>query len=260
MSQAYLYPILGDRKSPGGLADTERALAALRQHDRELEIQKTIKNCFLEHAVLDLRALLVPVRGYARLVCDGRTGNINSIQREYLGILLGNVEKIVRLSERWQRAAAEAALHFERVDLAALLCPVLDRVLPQAAARDIRMERAVGFPLVLWADVEKLADALEQLLCYALRLAAAGSSCRVELLPRYAAAVLVVSITSVHISPEIHDMIWEPDAASPLGRVYQAIDSHGGRLSAAVNKESQFRLTVELPAIELEDADPDTRR
>jgi hypothetical protein len=52
-------------------------------------------------------------------------------------------------------------------------------------------------------------------------------------------------------------MIWEPDTASPLVRVYQATNRHGGRWSAAVNKENQFRLTGELPAIELEGAEPD---
>ncbi|HNR36778.1 MAG TPA: histidine kinase dimerization/phospho-acceptor domain-containing protein, partial [Candidatus Hydrogenedentes bacterium] len=58
-----------------------------------------MKTNLLSNVSHELRTPLVAVMGYTDMLYNGKVGAINDTQREYLGIILRNVEKLVTLIE-----------------------------------------------------------------------------------------------------------------------------------------------------------------
>ena len=79
-------------------ADGEIVGQTLALHDitREREIGD-MKNEFVSTVSHELRTPLTSIKGYVDLILDGDAGEINEIQREFLGIVKENSDRLVEL-------------------------------------------------------------------------------------------------------------------------------------------------------------------
>src|SRR5690349_1375049 len=99
---------------------------------------------FISHVAHELRTPLTSIKGYVDLVLEGETGPINDLQREFLGVVGLNAEKLSRIiGDLLDVSRLEAGqLDFKPVltNLQALVLETCAEVRPQLEAKSVKFE------------------------------------------------------------------------------------------------------------------------
>jgi signal transduction histidine kinase/ActR/RegA family two-component response regulator len=111
----------------------------LQTQASELEALSRTKDEFVSLVSHELRTPLTSVKGYVDLLLDGEVGDISADQREFLGIVRNNADRlIVLINELLDLARIESGrtqIVHESVDLRALLYRVVESLRPQFDAK-----------------------------------------------------------------------------------------------------------------------------
>ena len=228
------------------LAESERRLRE-REHD------------FVRDASHELRTPITVARGYAELV---RSAHGSSETGDDAGLILGELEKLTRISERLLTLARAEQPDFLRrapLDLEDLITRTARR---WTAAADRHWQVQVGVDGELVADAERLEAALDALIENAVAATAVGD--RILLRARFDAendeAVIEVVDDGVGIRPEhlvrVFDRFWRVDkdrgrerggTGLGLAIVRAIVEAHGGSVdvSSSLGRGSIF--TCRLP-------------
>src|SRR5205814_3308773 len=75
----------------------EAHLAALLEEKNALDAIIRMRSHLQANVAHDLRTPLGTIRGYARMILDGRTGEVNDTQRKYLQIVTDNTNRLITL-------------------------------------------------------------------------------------------------------------------------------------------------------------------
>jgi signal transduction histidine kinase len=75
----------------------EESLAVLLEERNALDAIIRMRSHLHANVAHDLRTPLGTIRGYARMILDGRTGEINDTQRKYLQIVTDNTNRLIAL-------------------------------------------------------------------------------------------------------------------------------------------------------------------
>lgn len=246
-----------------GSAEPE-SVAGLLQAKNELEAIVEIKSHLVANLVHELRTPLVAVRGYTKMILEGRAGQINSTQRDYLTIVAENANRLVNLINNLVNFTASQQLRLQALDLRGLGLDSLRRIRPLAMQKAVRIKVNIAAePFTIMGDKEKLAQVFDDLLMNAVKFTDGGGEIVVEFSRGDEDEVSVkVSDTGVGIPPGLLDKIFDrySQADRPAARgkdrlvaglssVHDIIRLHGGRISVAskVGEGSTFIFT--LPAI-----------
>lgn len=240
-----------DRVRLAALAD-ERAAAAAEQRKDELV-------AYLAH---DIRTPLTSVIGYLSLLDEASDVPLEQRQRftaaalakaESLEGLIGELFEITRYNLR--------SIPIERQTVGArlLLEQVADELYPQARLREVSLSVEAPEGGTLFADAEKLARALSNVLRNAVSYADAGTEVRIEATEREAAWRICVTDRGREIAPEhlesIFEKFYREDAARSTDRggsglglaiAREIVAAHGGTITAA-SEQGTTIFTIDLP-------------
>jgi signal transduction histidine kinase len=214
----------------------------------------------ITHMVHDLRTALVAIRGYTRMILEERAGPISGTQREYLSVVAENANRMIQQLKELAELAAEESAQLPTLDVRAPWREALDRVIPQALVRAIRVsEQACPEPLLLRGDGPRLAAAFAQLLSIAIDTTDPGGEIGVAL-DRNGQEEIILRIFKPDVGSAqtvIAGSTWLLDADSAtaarteggLDQVRETIRLHRGRISVTLKTGEAFTSAIVLPAL-----------
>jgi PAS domain S-box-containing protein len=246
----------------------EVTLAQNRLHEanEELKTLDEMKTNLLSNVSHELRTPLVAVMGYTDMIYNEKVGEINESQKEYLGISLRNIEKLVTLIEnlldfsRLHRGAETLA--FDAFNLTDCARSSMEIVKPVAESREIEVEmKAPAEPVLVEGDKGKIGQVFTNLLSNAVKFNHHGGSVTVEIKQSEDSVEAIVSDTGVGMPPEALERVftrfYQFDSSSTrkyggtgigLSIAQDIMRLHGSRLTvdSEVGKGSTFRFTLPL--------------
>ncbi|MFS8525055.1 MAG: ATP-binding protein, partial [Limnochordales bacterium] len=242
-----------------------RGAVGLFHDDSETVQLQKLRREFIADVSHELRTPLTSVRGFLEAIADG-VPRSEEEAGEYLRIAIDETARLQRLADALLEASSIAlgGVAFEpvHVPLEPAVRTVVDRVMPQAAARGMTVEVDVPGGLRVWADADKLDRILLNLLDNALHYGRDGG--RVTVAARSAGDFVEVSVEDdgPGIPEAEQPLVWErfykvdkarrKAAGSGLGLVIvrQLVELHGGRvgLHSRPGRGSRFYFTLPVRA------------
>ncbi len=251
----------------GSLAEVEKTVARLRHANVELEALVQIKSHLLSTVSHELRALLVAIRGYTKMLLEDRAGQINSAQRQYLNVVFENANRLVGLVSYSLPFITNQEVRLETFDIRELWQATVQAIESGARERSIKITECIPpEPLLITGDKEKLALVFEGLLSNALHFTEGGGEIIVEFTRgRNREVTVKVTDTGLGIPPELLDRVFhhqEHEVFAPsqnggvprvgLPMVYDLILLHGGRISVTSKLGEGATFVFTLPAVQAE--------
>jgi signal transduction histidine kinase len=219
--------------------EAEAGRRLLAEQNDSLRAVDKMKDDFVASVSHELRTPLTSINGYLELVMDGEAGELGDEQRDFLGIVRRNAERLLRvvgdLLDVAQFNAAEVVLERAPVDLAALAEQAVDAVRPLAEERGIAValeRKALGLLEKVEGDADRLGQVIDNLLTNAVKFTPTGGRVEVNLFAEEGLVKLEVSDTGMGISKEDVDHLFERFFRTSDARV-QAIQGTGLGLSIA---------------------------
>ena len=193
----------------------------------------------------DLRTPLVSARGYAKMLLEERVGALNSVQQEYLGIIVQSMNRMIPLLNDLAELASAEPLFFEPLAIEDLWQDSLQLWKSHALIKSVQvLEKVPSESLPIRGDREKLKQVFEELFSRMVRSAEPGAevilelSCdggdemRVSISDRPAANPQKAAIAGATASQSGGG---QPELDMGLTVVQQIIRLHGGQFSVTKN-------------------------
>lgn len=168
----------------------ERALreqnAQLAAANAELRRLDQAKSAFVSIAAHELRTPLASISGYVEMLLDGDAGGLNARQSDFLKVVEGSAQRLLRITRDLLDAARLEAGRMELIlrpaNLGDLVAEVLAELRPQLEARGQRVafDRPADLPAAL-IDRGRAAQVLANLLGNASKFGPPGSAIRIYL-------------------------------------------------------------------------------
>jgi len=248
------------------LEEVTLAREKLHEANEELKTLDEMKTNLLSNVSHELRTPLVSVMGYTDMIVNGKAGPVNAEQREYLGISLRNIEKLVTLIEnlldfsRLHRGTE--TLVFDEFDLRECARASMQIVQPVADSRGIVLELvAPEEPVLVEGDKSKLGQVFTNLLSNAVKFNSAEGKVTVGIEVKDDNVQTVVQDTGIGIPEEALDKVftrfYQYDSSSTrkyggtgigLSIAQDIARLHGTRITVTseVGKGSTFRFVLPL--------------
>ncbi len=179
----------------------------------EREISQ-MKNEFVSTVSHELRTPLTSIKGYVDLILEGETGEINEIQREFLGIVKQNSDRLVALiNDMLDISRIESGrihLKIEPLDVGDLVTGVIDTF--KAVVSQTGHKLACGLPedLPLAAgDRDRVGQVLINLVSNAIKYSPSGGAVKVSARERDGQLVLSIADEGIGISREDQERLFD---------------------------------------------------
>lgn len=246
------------------LDEVTRAREKLHEANEELKTLDEMKTNLLSNVSHELRTPLVAVMGYTDMILNSKVGGVNDTQREYLGIIMRNVEKLVTLIENLldfsRLHEGKEKLIFDSFDLLECARTSMQTVQPVADSRNIKLELVASDDRVLVeGDRGKMGQVFNNLLSNAVKFNQNGGRVTIEVRNREDSIEVSVSDTGIGIPPEALDKVftrfYQYDSSSTrkyggtgigLSIAQDIARLHGSRITVTseVGKGTCFRFTL----------------
>jgi signal transduction histidine kinase len=249
----------------------------LRRENRELLDEKKSLDAAIQmrshlqaNVAHELRTPLAAIRGYARMILDGRSGEINDTQREYLRVVTDNTNRLINIVSWMSHVADLASQHFDlsTFDLRDVWTDCVKSNQAAFDAKSINLTQHIpADAFLIMGDRRKFAYVFNQLIVAAVRFTDAAGQISAEFSHgRNQEITVKVSGSGSGIPPETLNRIFDrsfnaiptapksiADASDiSLSGVYDVVGMHGGRMfvNSAAGKGSTFLFT--LPAVKFD--------
>lgn len=245
----------------------ERQSRELAESNSQLREMDRLKDEFLANTNHEMRTPLSAIIAFTELLLDDRTGKLNEVQKDYLNEindssreLLNRINCFLDLSKI---AAGKTVLHKENFDILELIEEIMRRMGPFFNSRGIIFKHIKGTSrLNIFADREKVAQVLTNLLTNALKFTAPGGKVSVEAGVNNTGNEVFVSVsdTGIGIDPENWELIFQPfqqvDGTSVrkyggtgigLTLARKLMELHGGFIELISEKNKGSTFTFRLP-------------
>jgi signal transduction histidine kinase/CheY-like chemotaxis protein len=178
----------------------------VRDVTAEHEISQ-MKNEFVSTVSHELRTPLTSIKGYVDLILDGETGDINEIQREFLGIVKQNSDRLVALiNDMLDISRIESGrihLKIEPIDIADSIAGGIDTFRAIIDQHGMTLNLSVPRDLPAAAgDRDRVGQVLTNLMSNAIKYSPGGGSIEVKARTRGHQVVVSVRDTGIGISRE----------------------------------------------------------
>ncbi|HYR88864.1 MAG TPA: GAF domain-containing sensor histidine kinase [Terriglobia bacterium] len=215
----------------------------------------------------ELRTPLAAVRGYARMILDGRAGEISNTQRDYLTVITENANRLIHLVS-WMSHVAQQSAHNFKLSTFDLRNVWTDCVASQEAAlrhKSINLVQHIpdeSFAMI--GDQEKMSYVLSYLIAIALRLNHSEGRITAEFSHgREQEVTIKITSDGEDIPSEMLGKIFErsvnaipalpPQNADvsefSLSGIYDVIGMHGGRVFVNSKPGAGATFLFTLPAV-----------
>jgi len=215
----------------------------------------------------ELRTPLAAIRGYVRMILDGRGGEINDTQREYLRIVNENTNRLITLVSWMSHVAELSAQHMKlsSFDFRGVWqdCAVTSQ--DQLSEKSLKVvQRIAEEPFIIFGDREKLEYVVKELIRCAVELSDVNGTITAELSHgREGELTFRLSETGASIPVDAMRRIFDrpfnavPQPAVPqsepstvsLSGVYDVVGMHGGRLFVNSTAGQGMTFLFTLPAV-----------
>ena len=253
------------------ITDRKRVEQERAQFTRELEVQNErlleldrLKDEFVALVSHELRTPLTSIRGYLELVLDGEAGKVTDEQRQFLGVVERNANRLLDLVGDLlflaQIEAGKLTLEVGAVDLAAVAAESVETSRPLAEEKDITLTLATSPLPLLAGDRARLAQLLDNLVSNAIKFTPEGGRVDVRASSARGNAVLEVRDTGMGISADEQEQVFErffrtsratEQAIQGTGlglAISKAIvHAHGGQITLASNEGEGATFRVVIP-------------
>ena len=159
----------------------------------------------------ELRTPLTSIIGYARLLRDQRTSNLNTDQ--FAEVIQKNAQRLLHLVEDLlflsQNQPGELAVELRSADLADIAASVVEEMRPEAQRKHIDLAFSAAAVPRLAVDPARMAQLLGNLISNAVKFTPAGGKVEVSLGMDEDRAVLSVADTGVGIPAADQERIFE---------------------------------------------------
>jgi PAS domain S-box-containing protein len=253
---------------PGGRP--RLGIAMIEDITRRKEVEQ-LTDEFVSVVSHELRTPLTSIRGSLGLVEAGVTGELPGEAAHMVSMAIANTDRLVRLindmldMERLQSGRSELSL--APVTAADLVAPAVQVIEAVAGEHDVEVSAAAPADLVVWADADRIVQALTNLLGNAVKFSPPGGTIDVEVGAGGRQATFTVRDRGRGIPPDQLEAVFERfrqvDASDarelggtglglPISRAI--VEQHGGRMWAesAPGAGTAFRFTLPLAASALE--------
>jgi signal transduction histidine kinase len=217
----------------------------------------------LQHNIShELRTPMAAIRGYARMIVDGRAGDINSTQKDYLTVITENTNRLIGLVS-WMSHVADLTSQNLKVDGFDIREVWRDSLRSQEAvlrAKSIKIKEQIPEePFEMIGDRQRLFQAVSSLIGVAAGFANENGTITVELSHgREQEIVVKISDNGACVPAEVLNKLTErrhttesPTSGSDSGlsELHDVIGIHGGRVfvNSKAGQGSTYIFT--LPAV-----------
>jgi signal transduction histidine kinase len=241
-----------------------RELLALRARHAETERVSRAKSRRVGWVTHELRTPLTALIGFAELLRDGRAGEMNSRQREYLEVVHTSAGHLLALvDETLDASSVEAGrvrLQPQPVNPDAVAADCVAALTPAAQGRRIALEHtraALGEALL---DAARLRQVIDNFLSNALKFTEPGGRVVLSLQRRDGRLCIAVADTGIGIAPADLERIFQEfvqlhdrrDAGSGLGLALtrRVVHAQGGGVSVESAEGEGSTFTAWLPWVD----------
>ena len=258
------------------ITDRRRLEQEREEFTRELEVRNErlleldrLKDEFVALVSHELRTPLTSIRGYLELVLDGEAGEVTDEQRQFLGVVERNANRLLELVGDLlflaQIEAGKLSLEVGAVDLAAVAAESVETARPLAEDKEITLTLATSPLQLLAGDRARLAQLLDNLVSNAIKFTPEGGRVDVRASSSRGNAILEVRDTGMGIPAEEQEHVFErffrttratEQAIQGTGlglAISKAIvHAHGGRITLASSdgEGATFRVTIPIRAVQ----------
>lgn len=245
-----------------------RAREKLHAANEELKTLDEMKTNLLSNVSHELRTPLVSVMGYTDMIYNGKAGPVNSVQREYLGISLRNIEKLVTLIENLldfsRLHRGDEKLIFDTFDLVDCAQSSIQIIKPAADDRSITLTlKTSEEPILVDGDKGKMGQVFNNLLSNAVKFNHDNGHVAVELNTKGDRVEVTVADDGIGMPSEALEKIftrfYQYDSSSTrkyggtgigLSIALDIVRLHGSIISVSseVGRGSTFRFDLPLAA------------
>lgn len=224
-------------------------------HEKEVE---KFKNSMVSVVAHELRTPLTSMKGYLELVTEGEAGDVTNEQREFLEIVESNVARLEELVndllDLGRLESGRITVHWEPVDLEAMVKEAIDTYTPLALDRGLRLKSEFDETPPVQGDSQLLGRVISNLVSNALKYTNEGGV-TVRLSREGERAAIEVEDTGVGI-PEgelgrVLEKFFRASTATQTGSTGsglglaitgEIIEKHGGelKLESSVGRGSKF--------------------
>ncbi|HOF40430.1 MAG TPA: ATP-binding protein [Candidatus Hydrogenedentes bacterium] len=246
------------------LEDVTLAREKLHEANEELKSLDEMKTNLLSNVSHELRTPLVAVMGYTDMIYNGKAGPVTETQKDYLGISLRNIEKLVTLIEnlldfsRLHRGTE--TIVFGVFDLVECAKASIQTMKPVADSQGVELVlQAPDEPQLVEGDKSKLGQVFNNLLSNGVKFNHKGGNVTVALRPGTEDIEVTVSDTGIGIPPDALDKVftrfYQLDGSSTrkyggtgigLSIAQDIARLHGSRITVTseVGEGATFRFTL----------------
>src|SRR5437762_2890276 len=249
-------------------AIAEANLAKVTDEKTRFEALIKIASHVQSNIAHDLRTPLGAIRGYARMILDGRAGDTNDTQREYLRIITENTNRVINIAN-WMSHVADLGgrqpIAVGAFDLRELWAESVRAAQGLFSSKAITLTQRIpqeSFEII--ADREKLGFAFKEILSAAVKLSEAGSAITAEFSQgRQREVIVKITAKGSGIRAEALSGIFDHSTSTAgvsqtdkerqmnLSSVHDVIGMHGGRLFVKSAAGEDCTLWFTLPNITL---------
>jgi signal transduction histidine kinase len=221
----------------------------------------------------ELRTPLTSMRGYLDLVLDGAPGDLTDEQRQFLGVVERNSDRLQRLVGDLlfvaQVDAGRLALELDRLDALEVGAEAVEAARPAADQKGLELRLVGDQRAELVGDRARLAQLVDNLVSNAIKFTPAGGSVEVGVRTVGGNVTIEVSDSGMGISVVEQERLFQrffrtaaatsqaiPGTGLGLAISKAIVDAHEGtiELESAEGRGTTFRITIPAHVDQLEQA------
>jgi len=246
-------------ENPG--PEGESRLAELTRRNTQLESLAAMRSHLQANVAHEIRTPLAAIRGYTRMVLDGRAGEVNEQQREFLNIVTENTNKIIHLVNWMSRIgeSTEQEMQIDLVDVCALWRECISHRKTELAARSVTLRESFAQQTFrVMGDENRIRRLFDNLIHTAVEFSAHGTQLAMDFSRPREGGVGVKLSGITHPVPEImrEGLDALPDASGVdihLHEIHDIVGMHGGRFFIRRTRDEGSMLIFTLPALDQPD-------
>jgi PAS domain S-box-containing protein len=262
------------------ITDRRRLEQEREEFTRELEVRNErlleldhLKDEFVALVSHELRTPLTSIRGYLELVLDGEAGEVTDEQRQFLGVVERNANRLLDLVGDLlflaQIEAGKLSLEVRAVDLAAVAAESVETARPLAEEKDITLTLATSPLPLLAGDGARIAQLLDNLVSNAVKFTPQGGRVDVRASSSRGNAILEVRDTGMGIPAEEQEHVFErffrttrateqaiQGTGLGLAICKAIVHAHGGQITLASSDGEGATFHVTIPIRAVQSAEP----
>jgi signal transduction histidine kinase len=214
---------------------------------------------FLSNLVHDVRSLIVAIRGYTRMVLEGRAGDLRPGQSGYLEVVARNAESLIHLTDAINRISSEAEVEPSAIDLDQAVRESIERLTER---KRVQITSTAGREK-LAGDPNMIREAVSTLLVAAFTLGEPNHPVGVEIKPEQGKQVVLrISTRAVHLPADNLDVLFKPGKEGEVQSLFPSLPSsldlararnilwkHGCRVSATREEGDLLSVIVRFPIV-----------